>query len=92
MHQKSPLAVEQRLHFYVGVQQLGSMTFGRCVRCKALCLFMKITILIKFIFFCGKNSKLLFRMKFVEGESERTNHVYCHIEKGNLIIFCKMYF
>lgn len=55
---------------------------------------MKITILIKFIsfFFCGKNSKLLFRLKSVEGESERTNDVYCHIAKGNLIIFCKMYF
>lgn len=61
----------------------------------ALCLFMKIIILIKFIFFFffwWTNSKLLFRMKFVEGESGRTNHVYCHIEKGNLIIFCKMYF
>lgn len=43
-------------------------------------------------FFLWKSSTLLFRMKFVEGESERTNHVYCHIEKGNLIIFCKMYF
>lgn len=31
-------------------------------------------------------------MKFVEGESERTNYVYCHTEKGDLIIFCKMYF
>lgn len=59
----------------------------------ALCLFMKVIILIKFIFFfLWTNSKLLFRMKSVEGESGRTNHVYCHIEKGNLIIFCKMYF
>lgn len=37
-------------------------------------------------------SQLLLRMKSVEGESGRTNDVYCHTEKGNLIFFCIMYF
>lgn len=48
-------------------------------------------ILIKFIFFWLKKkyiySQLLLRMKSVEGESGRTNDVYCHTEKGNLIFF-----
>lgn len=53
MHWRSPLTVEQRLHSYPYVQHLKCTTCGRCcwVEVWALCLFMNIRILIKFIFF-----------------------------------------
>lgn len=45
------------------------------------------------LFFLWKtNCELLLRLEPVEGASERTNDVYCHIAKGNLSLFCKMYF